>query len=61
MKILTNKSFMRKIIIILIFVIFFNFAVPIRAQATTWNIGGDLIKELTQLLAALGDVFARCT
>ena len=61
MKILTNKSFMQKIIIILIFIILLNFSVPIRSQAAIWNIGGDLIKELTQLLAALGDVFTRCT
>ena len=61
MKILTNKNFMQKIIIILIFVILLNFAVPIKAQAVNFNIGGDLIKELTQLLAALGDVFTRCT
>lgn len=57
MKILTNKSFVQKIIIALVFVILFNFAVPIRSSAfSLGEIGLDLLKELVHLFAALGDV-----
>lgn len=62
MKILTNKSFVQKMIIAIIFVILFNFAVPIRAQAfSLGEIGLDLLKELVHLIAALGDVITRST
>ena len=60
MKNLTKKKFMQKIVIVLLMVICFNFAVPIRAQAAAFDIGGDLLKELVQLLAAVGDIFTRC-
>ncbi len=55
-KILSSKSFIQKIVIMILFMVFFNFAIPIRSEAATFDIGGDLIKELSQLLASLGDV-----
>ena len=62
MKFLTNKSFTQKIIIAIIFVIMFNFAVPIRSQAIDFGgIASDLLEELIHLIAALGDVITRCT
>lgn len=62
MRFLTNKSFVQKIIIAIVLVILFNFAVPIRAQAFLGleQIGLDLLKELVHLIAALGDVVTRC-
>lgn len=59
MKFLTNKSFVQKMIIAIVFVILFNFAFPIRAQAGIAGFALDLLKELIHLIAALGDVFTR--
>lgn len=57
MKIFTNKKITQKIIILIITVILFNFAVPIQVNAVNFaEIGGDLLKEFVQLLAAVGDV-----
>lgn len=59
MRFLTNKSIIQKIVISIIFVILFSFAVPIKAQASFWDIGFDLLKELTHLIAGIGDVVTR--
>ena len=60
MKIFTNKKVTQKIIIALIIIIVFNFSVPIQSNAglisTFADIGGDLLKELVQLVASVGDV-----
>ena len=61
-KILSSKKSIQKIVIMILFVILFNFAMPVKSEAGfLWDIGGDLIKELSHLLASLGDVVTRCT
>lgn len=59
MRFLTNRSIIQKIVISIIFVILFSFAVPVRVEAGFWDIGFDLLKELTHLIAGIGDVVTR--
>lgn len=59
MRFLTNKSIIQKIVISIIFVILFSFAVPIKVQASFWDLGSDLLKELVHLVAGMGDVVTR--
>lgn len=60
MKFLTNKNMTQKIIIAIVIVILFNFAVPMRSQAS-WVMdklqdgAADLVKELMHLVTLLGD------
>lgn len=56
MKLLTNKTFVQKIILVLVAIILFNFAVPIQSNAAVWDLGTDLLKELVHLITSLGDV-----
>ena len=57
MSVFTNKKLTRKINIVLLIVILFNFLVPIQSQAAYLKkFGGDLLKELIKLFVALGDV-----
>ena len=57
MNIFTNKKITRKINIVLLIVILFNFLVPIKSQAADIaEFGGDLLKELIKLFVSLGDV-----
>ena len=56
MNIFTNKQITRKINIVLLIVILFNFLVPIQSQADIGDFGGDLLKELIRLFDALADV-----
>ena len=59
MKLLRNKSFTQKIIIAIIFVILFNFSVPVEAKAVgiPWgDLGSKLLKELMNLIVTLGDI-----
>ena len=56
MNIFTNKQITRKINIVLLIVILFNFLVPIQSQADLADFGGDLLKELIKLFVSLGDV-----
>ena len=59
MKLLRKKSFTQKIIIAVIFVILFNFSVPVEAKAIgiPWgDLGSKLLKELMNLIVTLGDV-----
>ena len=60
MKLFTNKKLTQKIIIALVTVIVLNFSVPIQSNAsvlsTFADIGGDLLKEVVQLIASVGDV-----
>lgn len=56
MKFLTNKNMTQKIIIAIVIVILFNFAVPIRSQAgAIGNAMTDLVVELMHLVTFLGD------
>ncbi len=50
-----KKGTTKKIIVTLVIVILFNFTVPLKAEAS-WGLGGSLLKEIMQLVAALGDV-----
>lgn len=63
MKFLTNKSVIQKIVLAIMFVILFNFAMPVKSQAaaTEWFLEKsiDLLKELVHLIAGLGDVITR--
>lgn len=59
MKFLTNKSIIQKIVISILFVILFSFVVPVRVEAGFWNLGFDLLKELTHMIAGLGDIVTR--
>lgn len=54
MKFLSNKKFTQKIIIVLIAIILFNFAVPIRAQAA-WDWTGSLFEPIADLICGIGD------
>lgn len=60
MKFLTNKNMTQKIIIAIVIVILFNFAVPMRSQAA-WVMdkiqdgAADLVKEFMHLVTFLGD------
>lgn len=57
MKILMKKSFTQKIIVAIIFVILFNFSVPVEAKAFSWgDLGSKLLKELINLVITLGDI-----
>lgn len=58
MKFFTKKSTIQKIILALVVIILFNFAIPVQAQAEdTWEkIGGKILKELVKLVDSLGDV-----
>lgn len=56
MKLLTNKTLVQKIILVLVAIILFNFAVPIQSYAAPWDLGTDLLKELVHLITSLGDV-----
>ena len=58
MSVFTNKKLTRKINIILLIVILFNFLVPMQSRAEDGlaKFGGDLLKELIKLFVALGDV-----
>ena len=53
MKLFNNKGFVRKILIVILTITLFNFAVPIQSQA---DIGGKLFKPIFQLLATVADV-----
>lgn len=53
-KIFQNKNILQKIAIVLLIAIVVNFTIPTLSFAG-W--GGDMLKVLVQLLAALGDVF----
>ena len=56
MKFLTNKNMTQKIIIAIVIVILFNFAVPIRSQAgAIGDAVTDLVVELMHLVTFLGD------
>ena len=61
MKFLTNKSVIQKIVVAIIFVILFTFAMPVKVQAEGWFMEKsiDLLKELVHLIAGLGDVVTR--
>lgn len=59
MKFLTNKSIIQKIVISILFVILFSFVVPVRVEAGFWNLGFDLLKEVSHLIAGIGDVVVR--
>lgn len=59
MKFLTNKSIIQKIVISILFVILFSFVVPVRVEAGFWDLGFDLLKELTHMIAGLGDIVTR--
>lgn len=60
MKFLTNKSIIQKIVISILFVILFSFVVPVRVEAAGfWDLGFDLLKEVSHLIAGLGDVVTR--
>lgn len=54
----TKKSTVQKIILALVVIILFNFAIPIKSQAKDdWEtIGGKILKELVKLIDSLGDV-----
>ena len=57
MKIFTNNRKNQKFIIVLIMIVILNFSIPNYSQA--WGFGdiaGDLLKELIQLIASLGDI-----
>ena len=57
MKLCRNKQITKKIIIVLVTIIVLNFSIPMRSEAVSFaQIGGDLLKELVQLLASVGDV-----
>ena len=51
----TKKSTVQKIILALVVIILFNFAIPVKSQAG-WDIGGKILKELVKLIDSLGDV-----
>ena len=54
MKFFTKKSTIQKIILALVVIILFNFAIPVKAQADIWdNMGGKILKELLKLVDAL--------
>lgn len=55
MKFFTNKSIWTKIIIVLIFVILFEFCVSRPVQAEDDGIGGKLLSPIVSLVLALGD------
>mgnify|MGYP000363377639 CR=1 FL=1 len=59
MKFLTNKSIIQKIVISILFVILFSFVVPVRVEAGFWDLGFDLLKEVSHLIAGIGDVVVR--
>ncbi len=59
MKFLTNKSIIQKLVISILFVILFSFAVPVRVEAGFWSKAFDLLKEVVHLIAGLGDVVTR--
>ncbi len=57
MKIFTKNRKNQKFIIVLIMIVILNFSIPNYSQA--WGFGdiaGDLLKELIQLIASLGDI-----
>ena len=57
MKLLMSKKFTQKMIIAIIFVILFNFSVPVEAKAFSWgDLGSKLLKELINLVITLGDI-----
>ena len=59
MKFLTNKSIIQKLVISILFVILFSFAVPVRVEAGFWSKAFDLLKEVVHFIAGLGDVVTR--
>ena len=50
MNLFTNKKMTQKITIVLLIIILFNFLVPIKSNAGLAEFGGDLLKELKQLV-----------
>lgn len=55
MKFFTKKSNIQKMILSLLIVILVNFAIPHFSYADAWDMGGSLIREIVQLIDALGD------
>ena len=58
MKFLTKKSTIQKIILALVVVILFNFAIPVRISANVFeDMGGKILEQLLKLL----DSVRRCS
>ena len=56
MKIFTNKNLILKIVILLVFVILFNFCAPTVSRAGFFEeVGGTLVEPLVELCIAIGD------
>ena len=58
MRFLTKKSTIQKIILALVVVILFNFAIPVRSSANVFeDMGGKILEQLLKLL----DSVRRCS
>lgn len=55
MKIFTNKNLILKIVILLVFVILFNFCAPTVSRAEDGDVGGMLFEPVKDLLLTVGD------
>lgn len=54
MKFLTKKSTIQKIILALVVVILFNFAIPVRSSANAFeDMGGKILEQLLKLVDSL--------
>lgn len=54
MRFLTKKSTIQKIILALVVVILFNFAIPVRSSANEFeDMGGKILEQLLKLVDAL--------
>lgn len=62
MKIFNNKKYLRKIVVTLIIILLFNFAIPLQVRASDEDdsgddaFGGKLFKPIFQFFASIGDV-----
>ena len=54
MKFFTKKSTIQKIILALVVIILFNFAIPVRSSANVFeDMGGKILEQLLKLVDAL--------
>lgn len=57
MKFFTKKSTVQKIILALVVIILFNFAIPVQSRANIFgDMGGKLLSEIIKLVDSVGDV-----
>ena len=61
MEIFTNKNLILKIVILLVFVILFNFCAPTVSRAEDGDVGGILFEPVKDLLLTVGDAIINIT